>query len=334
MAFPGTFNISYYKGDTYEFNVYPKDSSGNPFDLTTYDSALFTLALTRGSAGAASQITGYAQISDDKTHVKCAITPQNAELIDDTKQYVYDVQIAKDSSPYDLVYTILTGNITITKEVTLVTPDAQTPNAPENLSVEENPIGTVTASWDAPSIGPTPTAYRVYGKADGLGVTSYILLATVSAPTTEYSANTIAGFPLAPGVEYDIKVTSVTGSIENITEFAETSFISKIPSGAPTNLVLIESPAGAIAGSWDAPSTGVPPTGYNIYGKAPELGVVEYVLLTLEPSPFTVFSANEFGGLPLAIGVEYFIKVTSVNDDGENVTNFAEDSIILLGEES
>jgi hypothetical protein len=330
MAFPGTFNISYYKGDTYEFNVYPKDSSGNPFDLTTYESAIFTLALTRGSAGAESQITGYAQISDDKTHVNCAITPQNAELIDDTKQYVYDVQIAKDASPYDLVYTILTGNITITKEVTLVTPDAQTPNSPENLSVDETPIGTVTLSWDAPESGPAPTSYRVYGRASSLGITSYVLLTTVSAPTTQYTANTILGFPLAPGIEYEVKVTSVTGSIENILEFAEISFISKTPSGSPENFVLAEEPAGTIAASWDAPSSGITPTGYNIYGKAPSLGVVEYVLLTPEPSPFTIFSASEFGGAPLILGVQYFIKVTSVNYDGENVTNFAEDSITLL----
>jgi hypothetical protein len=232
MAFPGTFNISYYKGDTYEFNVYPKDSSGNPFLLTGYSSAIFTMAQSRGAAGAETQITGYAEISVDQTHVKCAITPQNAAEMDDTKQYVYDVQVARDAEPYDLVYTILTGNISITKEVTLVTPDA-------------------------------------------------LLL-----------------------------------------------------SNAPENFILAEFPSGTISGSWDPPSAGPEPTGYNIYGKVPALGVNDYVLLTPSPSPLTVFSANEFGGFPLATGVEYFIKVTSVNENGENTTEFAEASITLSGEES
>jgi hypothetical protein len=332
MAFPGTFNISYYKGDTYEFNVYPKDSSGNPFDLTTYTGARFTMALARGAAGSTGQISGYAEISTDKKFVKCAITPVNAATMDDTKQYVYDVQISKDANPYDFVFTILTGNISITKEVTLVTPDSEIPNAPTGLTIEEDPIGTVTVDWVAPASGLAPTAYKVYGKADTLGVTSYILLSTVNAPTTTYAASTIAGFALAPGTEYDIKVTSVTGSVENINDFVEDSFTSKTPSGAPTSFVLAESPAGTLAGSWSAPSSGVPPTGYNIYGKAPSAGVADYVLLTPTPSTFTVFSASEFGGFPLATGVEYFIKVTSVNADGENVTSFVEDSVTIVGE--
>jgi hypothetical protein len=226
MAFPGTFNISYYKGDTYEFNVYPKDSSGNPFDLTTYTGARFTMALARGAAGSAGQISGYAEISTDKKFVKCAITPVNAATMDDTKQYVYDVQISKDANPYDFVFTILTGNISITKEVTLVTPDSEVPNAPTGLTIEEDPVGTVTVDWVAPASGPEPTGYKVYGKADSLGVTSYILLATVTAPTTIYTASTIAGFPLAPDTEYDIKVTSVKGSVENIATFVEGSFTS------------------------------------------------------------------------------------------------------------
>jgi hypothetical protein len=332
MAFPGTFNISYYKGDTYEFNVYPKDSSGNPFDLTTYTGARFTMALVRGAAGSAEQISGYAEISTDKKFVKCAIRPVDAALMDDTKQYVYDVQISKDASPYDFVFTILTGNISITKEVTLVTPDAEIPASPTGLTIEEDPIGTVTVDWVAPASGLAPTGYKVYGKADALGVTSYILLSTIAAPTTTYTASTIAGFPLSPGVSYDIKVTSVTGSVENINDFVEDSFTSKTPSGAPINFILAESPAGTLAGSWDAPSSGIAPTGYNIYGKAPELGSSEYILLTAEPSALTVFSASEFGGFPLSAGVEYFIKVTSVNEDGENVTNFVEDSVTIVGE--
>ena len=51
MSFPGTYNINYYKGDTFEFRVYPKDSSGAPFDLTGYQSSdvKFSIAAARGA---------------------------------------------------------------------------------------------------------------------------------------------------------------------------------------------------------------------------------------------------------------------------------------------
>lgn len=49
MAFPGTFNFSYYRGDTYEFIVQPKDSLGGEFDLTDFD-AEFNIATARGGA--------------------------------------------------------------------------------------------------------------------------------------------------------------------------------------------------------------------------------------------------------------------------------------------
>lgn len=52
MAFPGTYNINYYKGDTFEFNVYPKNSDGTAFNLNTDPAytASFTIATRRGSA--------------------------------------------------------------------------------------------------------------------------------------------------------------------------------------------------------------------------------------------------------------------------------------------
>ena len=68
MAFPGTYNISYYKGDTYEFRVYPKDSSGAVFDLTDY-AVKFTISTSRGATGIPDQLEGVAEISADKTYI-------------------------------------------------------------------------------------------------------------------------------------------------------------------------------------------------------------------------------------------------------------------------
>jgi hypothetical protein len=117
MAYPGTLNISYYKGDTYEFNVYPKDSSGAIFDLTTFGNAKFTIATSRGATPQL-KIEAFAEISSDKTYVKCAIRPGDATLMGNIKNFVYDVEISKSGVPYSIVYTLLNGTISVTDQVT------------------------------------------------------------------------------------------------------------------------------------------------------------------------------------------------------------------------
>lgn len=117
MAFPGTYNISYYKGDTFEFNVAPKDSSGAAFDLTDY-SALFTIADTRGSSPALS-FAAWTEKSSDNKFLKCAIRPADGVNLNAGQTYVYDIQITSSiTDPYPQVYTILNGSITVTDEVT------------------------------------------------------------------------------------------------------------------------------------------------------------------------------------------------------------------------
>lgn len=119
MAFPGELNINYYKGDTYEFKVYPQKIDGAIFYLNDYSNATFTIAKIRGNAGIADQITGSAKISTDGTYVTCAITPENGLLMDASIKYVYDVQVyAPGSGTYDKIFTLLTGSISVTDDVT------------------------------------------------------------------------------------------------------------------------------------------------------------------------------------------------------------------------
>lgn len=137
MAFPGTYNISYYKGDTYEFRIYPKTASGNAYSLdpfvydddnnpstVDFDSARFYFAEARGGSGAAGYHQCYAKISDDQTYVSCAIRPSDAAYLDPAKTYVYDVQVSKPANggDYPMVLTLMTGTITVTDQVTSYTP--------------------------------------------------------------------------------------------------------------------------------------------------------------------------------------------------------------------
>lgn len=119
MAFPGELNINYYKGDTHEFKVYPQKTDGSTFYLDDYSNATFTIAEIRGSSGVSGQILGSAKISTDGTNVTCAITPENGALMDSAVTYVYDVQVyAQGPGTYDKVFTLLTGSISVTDDVT------------------------------------------------------------------------------------------------------------------------------------------------------------------------------------------------------------------------
>ena len=115
MAFPGELNLNYYKGDTQEFLIYPKQNGTSSFVMTGY-SIKFSIAEARGSS---SVIEAYAIIdADDPTMAKCAIRPADGAQLTPGVQYVYDVEISKTALPYPLVYTILTGTITVTDQVT------------------------------------------------------------------------------------------------------------------------------------------------------------------------------------------------------------------------
>jgi hypothetical protein len=141
MAFPATYDFNYYKGDTFEFRIYPKKNDGTVFNLSAYqiasnntteiddvtdtvapyDSARFTIANIRGSAGV--KVNCFARISDDNTFVQCAIRPTDSTTLIAGTEYVYDVEVTKPAGSagtgqYSLVHTLLTGKITITDQVT------------------------------------------------------------------------------------------------------------------------------------------------------------------------------------------------------------------------
>lgn len=115
MAFPGTYNFSYYRGDTAQFVVRPKNSNGTAFDLSGYNpstGADFIIANRRGSTG--TQYEALAVIDTVNDLVTCTILPAvGRTLVPGT--YVYDIQI---SSSATVIYTLLTGTITVTDDVT------------------------------------------------------------------------------------------------------------------------------------------------------------------------------------------------------------------------
>lgn len=111
MAFPGSYNFNYYRGDTAEFVIRPKTANGSAFDLTGF-SADFFIANERGTG--AIQYEAQAVVDGSADTITCTILPGvGRDLAAGT--YVYDVQI--DSGPTE-IYTVLTGTITVTDDIT------------------------------------------------------------------------------------------------------------------------------------------------------------------------------------------------------------------------
>lgn len=109
MAFPGVYSFSYYRGDTFEFVVRPKTTSGSAFDLAGY-TAVFIIANVRGSTGI--QTAGNAVVNATTDITTCTITPAVGRTLDEAT-YTYDVQISNGTQ----IYTLLTGVITVTDDI-------------------------------------------------------------------------------------------------------------------------------------------------------------------------------------------------------------------------
>jgi hypothetical protein len=122
MAFPGTYNFNYYAGDTFEFFVYPKNSTGGVFDDLSDYSALFVVGEFRGAS--ASVIDSLDTTSASATivggdHVSCTILPDGGRQLVNPS-YLYDVQIENTdvtSPSYGKIFTLLNGTISVTQDV-------------------------------------------------------------------------------------------------------------------------------------------------------------------------------------------------------------------------
>jgi hypothetical protein len=113
MAFPATYNIDYYEGDTYEFIIYPKTANGLVFDLDGYTSA-FNIASATGPSPSFT-VGGSAIINSAKTQITCKILPAVGRQLVAGTTYYYDVQV---SNGIEKVNTLLKGTISVTADVT------------------------------------------------------------------------------------------------------------------------------------------------------------------------------------------------------------------------
>ena len=115
MAFPGTYNFNYYRGDTFEFIIRPKDANGESFQLDTFNTAVFVIADGRGPSTSITRVNASAEINNQNDIITCRIAPNVGIQLDKDKTWEYDVQISNQAGT--TVYTILTGRITVTEDI-------------------------------------------------------------------------------------------------------------------------------------------------------------------------------------------------------------------------
>ena len=244
MAFPGELNINYYKGDTHEFKIYPQKTDGSTFQLNDYSNATFTIATERGE-DPTTRIFGHASIDGSGTYITCAITPENGALMNSDTTYVYDVQIySPGSSTYDKIFTLLTGSISVTDDVTqyIGTPNRSIPtyrviyyntNATSGEPPVDNDSHLPNTAVILKGLGTLArTGYYLAGwntSSDGNG-TSYSPTATV------YSFNTdIKLYPkwVVNTVVYDNQ-SATTPQLGGVTSYTPGSSIGELPTTNPT----------------------------------------------------------------------------------------------------
>lgn len=296
MAFPGTYNFTYYKGDTFEFRISPRNADGTVFDLTGYEAA-FTISTARGTAGQSNRRSGYAVISG--SDVFCAITPSASDTLPPATSYVYDVEIRKlNATPYPKVYTLLTGNISVQDQVTDVDDNEPEPgesgesgidvviNPPTNFQILSVTDTTITFDWDPPLAG--GAAYVAYlpgyvtvppdVQIDGqTGLPTNVTFGLPIQVTSGITTHTFTG--LSPLTTYRVGVVATDGTnFSNLNASLLVTTAASEESGEsgldivinpPQNLTVTGTSSTTINIDWDAPAAGGDPFVAYVVGIAP-----------------------------------------------------------------
>ena len=109
---PVTYDIKYYKGDTYSLILYPKTNAGTPFDLSEFTAGTFDIADQRGTAVGREKYRLSVDIDSVENTVLCTITPTAGDLLDASKVYYYDITVSGPAT-----HTFLTGTNTVSESV-------------------------------------------------------------------------------------------------------------------------------------------------------------------------------------------------------------------------
>lgn len=114
MAFPATYNFNYYRGDSFDFVIQPKNSDGSAFNLSEYSSSSATFTVASRVGGVETFLfNGDVSVNSEGSYITCSISPEDGENLEQGTSYVYDVEIRNEEN----VFTLIAGTITVTNDI-------------------------------------------------------------------------------------------------------------------------------------------------------------------------------------------------------------------------
>lgn len=108
MTTPATYDMKYYRGDSYAILLFPKTSLGTPFNLDGFTGS-FDIADQRGNDPSRWATRGSVVVDTVENSLLCEISPTVGANFDVTKTYFYDITVTGPAT-----HTFLTGTIEVT----------------------------------------------------------------------------------------------------------------------------------------------------------------------------------------------------------------------------
>jgi hypothetical protein len=232
MAFPTTHNLTYYRGDTFEFNIDVKNQDSSDFSLSGFETYTFKIANRRGAG--ATQYTGTA-VKVEPSTVACTI-PSSVGRTLAAGDYFYDVQMLDSGTTY-----VPNKNITFYAQWNAV--PLATGGTADVLPDIAPAIATATITGTA-KVGQVLTAGTTGLTGSPTPTLSYQWKAAGANVGTDSPTYTIVSGDLTKAITVVITATNGIGSPATATSSATSAVAA---ADAPTPI-----PAGQYRVTWDA----------------------------------------------------------------------------------
>lgn len=111
---PATYNITYYRGDSFSLTIKVYDANGQPLDMNAWTGVTFGLNKERGSY--TNTIGLGAVLNKSQSLITCSISTGTGDTL--SGSYFYDVTLYKlSANVVTSEYTVMTGSLTVVNDV-------------------------------------------------------------------------------------------------------------------------------------------------------------------------------------------------------------------------
>lgn len=134
------------------------------------------------------------------------------------------------------------------------------PGTPRSVTATAQSMSSIRITWNAPSSGGTPSSYYIWRSTSSIG--TYTEIGNVSGTTTSYIDT---GLSASTTYYYKVDARNSAGRSAQSTWDSATTDANPLLPNAPTNVSVTALTPGSVRITWNAPSSGVVPTFYNIW---------------------------------------------------------------------